>query len=171
VEVTASPRLDYLVPYLNEGCKKKWYQKKTWSTGNGSGPANRNALVGTDHRRNRRLGGLAGRRAQPLGSHPPAGRSRAEGEEMSGIRKSTDFGLTNAERKSLRETEAQEAMSDHDGAERPSTKTGIACGRRGWHARLQPVRSFIQRQAFRMKRLSTTSDFQQESPMRSTRRV
>jgi DNA-directed RNA polymerase alpha subunit len=37
---------------------------------------------------------------------------------MSGIRKSTDPGLTNAERKSLRESEAQEAMSDHDDAEK-----------------------------------------------------
>jgi DNA-directed RNA polymerase alpha subunit len=37
---------------------------------------------------------------------------------MSGIRKSTDIGLTNAERKSLRESEAQEAMSDHDDAEK-----------------------------------------------------
>jgi len=37
---------------------------------------------------------------------------------MSGIRKSNDFGLTNAERKSLRETEAQEAMSDHNDAEK-----------------------------------------------------
>jgi hypothetical protein len=37
---------------------------------------------------------------------------------MSGIRKSTDFGLTNAERKSLRQSEAQEAMSDHDDAEK-----------------------------------------------------
>jgi DNA-directed RNA polymerase alpha subunit len=37
---------------------------------------------------------------------------------MSGIRKSTDFGLTNAERKGLRETEAREAMSDHDDAEK-----------------------------------------------------
>jgi DNA-directed RNA polymerase alpha subunit len=37
---------------------------------------------------------------------------------MSGVRKSTDFGLTNAERKSLRESEAQEAMSDHDDAEK-----------------------------------------------------
>jgi hypothetical protein len=37
---------------------------------------------------------------------------------VSGIRKSTDFGLTNAERKSLRETEAQEAMSDHNDAEK-----------------------------------------------------
>jgi DNA-directed RNA polymerase alpha subunit len=36
---------------------------------------------------------------------------------MSGIRKSTD-GLTNAERKSLRESEAQEAMSDHDDAQK-----------------------------------------------------
>ena len=37
---------------------------------------------------------------------------------MSDIRKSTDAGLTNAERKSLRETEAREAMSDHDDAEK-----------------------------------------------------
>jgi DNA-directed RNA polymerase alpha subunit len=37
---------------------------------------------------------------------------------MSGVRKSTDAGLTNAERKSLRESEAQEALSDHDEAEK-----------------------------------------------------
>jgi DNA-directed RNA polymerase alpha subunit len=37
---------------------------------------------------------------------------------MSGNRKSTDAGLTNAERKKLRESEAQEAMSDHDDAEK-----------------------------------------------------
>jgi DNA-directed RNA polymerase alpha subunit len=37
---------------------------------------------------------------------------------VSTIRKSTDAGLTNAERKSLRESEAQEAMSDHDDAEK-----------------------------------------------------
>jgi hypothetical protein len=37
---------------------------------------------------------------------------------MSGLRKSTDGGLTNAERKSLRATEAREAMSDHDDAEK-----------------------------------------------------
>jgi DNA-directed RNA polymerase alpha subunit len=37
---------------------------------------------------------------------------------MIGIRKSTDAGLTNAERKSLRESEAQEAMSEHDDAEK-----------------------------------------------------
>ena len=37
---------------------------------------------------------------------------------MSGIRKSTDAGLTNAERKSLRESEAQEAMADHHDAEK-----------------------------------------------------
>jgi DNA-directed RNA polymerase alpha subunit len=36
---------------------------------------------------------------------------------VSGIRKSTDFGLTN-ERKILRDTEAQEAMSDRDDAEK-----------------------------------------------------
>jgi DNA-directed RNA polymerase alpha subunit len=44
--------------------------------------------------------------------------SRAQGEEMSGIRKSTDAGVTAAERKSLRESEAQEAMSDHEDAEK-----------------------------------------------------
>jgi hypothetical protein len=43
---------------------------------------------------------------------------QAEGGEMSTIRKSTDAGLTNAERKSLRDSEAQEAMSDHDDAEK-----------------------------------------------------
>jgi len=37
---------------------------------------------------------------------------------MSDVRKSTDAGLTNAERKSLRQSEAQEAMSDHDDAEK-----------------------------------------------------
>jgi DNA-directed RNA polymerase alpha subunit len=37
---------------------------------------------------------------------------------MSGTRKSTDAGLTNVERKSLRESEAQEAMSDHEDAEK-----------------------------------------------------
>jgi hypothetical protein len=35
---------------------------------------------------------------------------------MSGVRKSTDAGLTNAERKTLRESEAREAMSDHESA-------------------------------------------------------
>jgi DNA-directed RNA polymerase alpha subunit len=48
----------------------------------------------------------------------PFGRDRANIEEMSTIRKSTDPGLTNAERKSLRESEAREAMSDHDDAEK-----------------------------------------------------
>jgi DNA-directed RNA polymerase alpha subunit len=44
--------------------------------------------------------------------------SQAEGEEVSDVRKSTDTGLTNAERKSLLESEAREAMSDHDDAEK-----------------------------------------------------
>ena len=37
---------------------------------------------------------------------------------MSSTRKSTDPGLSNAERKILRATEAQEAMSDHDDAQK-----------------------------------------------------
>jgi DNA-directed RNA polymerase alpha subunit len=37
---------------------------------------------------------------------------------MTGFRKSTDAGLSNAERKSLRGDEAREAMSDHDNAEK-----------------------------------------------------
>jgi DNA-directed RNA polymerase alpha subunit len=37
---------------------------------------------------------------------------------MTDVRKSTDAGLTAAERKSLRESEAQEAMSDHNDAEK-----------------------------------------------------
>jgi hypothetical protein len=35
-------------------------------------------------------------------------------EEMSGVRKSTDPGLSVAERKMLKAGEAREAMSDHD---------------------------------------------------------
>jgi hypothetical protein len=48
---------------------------------------------------------------------------------MTGFRKSTDAGLSNAERKTktLRESEAQEAMLDHTTPpNRPSTKTGNA---------------------------------------------
>ena len=52
--------------------------------------------------------------AKPL----PHGRILTEGEEMSSTRKSTDPGLSNAERKILRATEAQEAMSDHDDAQK-----------------------------------------------------
>jgi DNA-directed RNA polymerase alpha subunit len=37
---------------------------------------------------------------------------------VSGIRKSTDFGLSSAERKTLRASEAQEAMSDHNDAQK-----------------------------------------------------
>jgi hypothetical protein len=37
---------------------------------------------------------------------------------MSGVRKSTDAGLTIAEWKSLRASEVQEALSDHDDAEK-----------------------------------------------------
>jgi DNA-directed RNA polymerase alpha subunit len=37
---------------------------------------------------------------------------------VTGIKKSTDAGLSNAERKSLRDSEAPEAMSDHDEAEK-----------------------------------------------------
>lgn len=37
---------------------------------------------------------------------------------MSGIRKSTDVGLSNIERKALRGTEAQEAMLDYDEAQK-----------------------------------------------------
>ena len=37
---------------------------------------------------------------------------------MSGFRKSADFGLSKAERKTLRASEAQEALSDHDAAQK-----------------------------------------------------
>ena len=46
LEVTASIRLDFLVPYFYEKRKKKWYQKTPWPTGYGSRPTNRHALVG-----------------------------------------------------------------------------------------------------------------------------
>jgi hypothetical protein len=62
---------------------------------------------------------------------------------MSGFRKSTDAGLTNAERKSLRESEAKEAMSDHDDAEK-AFHGNRECARRGLHARPWLARCFIQ---------------------------
>jgi hypothetical protein len=88
---------------------------------------------------------------------------------MSGIRKSTDAGLTNAERKSLRGSEAQEATSDHDDAEKAFTTIESVCARHGWHARPWLARCFIQPWAFRMRRLSLTSAFQQGSRKRSMR--
>jgi Bacterial RNA polymerase, alpha chain C terminal domain len=45
-------------------------------------------------------------------------RTRAEGEEMTGHKKSTDPGLSNAERKDLRSREAKEAIADHEEAQR-----------------------------------------------------
>ena len=52
---------------------------------------------------------------------------------MSGIRKSPEVQLTNAERKSMRESEAQEAMSNHDDAEKayPRKSRALAGGALG----------------------------------------
>jgi hypothetical protein len=49
------------------------------------------------------------------------GRFRAQGEEVSGIKKSTDFGLTRAERKTVRASETGKAMLDHNNARKHST--------------------------------------------------
>jgi DNA-directed RNA polymerase alpha subunit len=55
----------------------------------------------------------------PLSGFP----AEAKGEgKMMGIKKSTDAGLSTAERKSLRVSEAQEAMSDHDNAQKAFQK-------------------------------------------------
>jgi DNA-directed RNA polymerase alpha subunit len=51
----------------------------------------------------------------PLSGFP--GEAKGEGKMM-GIKKSTDAGLSTAERKSLRVSEAQEAMSDHDDSQK-----------------------------------------------------
>jgi DNA-directed RNA polymerase alpha subunit len=58
--------------------------------------------------------------AEPAGNNlEPATQSRAEGEEeMSDEKRSTDPGLSAAERKKLRGREAKEAIADHEGAQR-----------------------------------------------------
>jgi hypothetical protein len=58
--------------------------------------------------------------AEPAGNNlEPATQSRAEGEEeMSDEKRSTDPGLSAAERKKLRGREAKEAIADHEEAQR-----------------------------------------------------
>lgn len=90
---------------------------------------------------------------------------------MMGIKKSTDAGLSTAERKSLRVSEAQEAMSDHDDAQKAFQENRERLRERGWHARPWLVRCFIQLRGFRTKRPSTTSDFPPGSGARSMRRA
>jgi hypothetical protein len=90
---------------------------------------------------------------------------------MSGVRKSTDAGLTSAERKSLRESEAQEAMSDHMDAERPFTTIESVCALPDWRARPWLARGFIPPWAFQMRRLSLTSAFRHASQTRSMGRA
>jgi hypothetical protein len=95
--------------------------------------------------------------------------SQAEGEEVSDVRKSTDTGLTNAERKSLRESEAREAMSDHDDAEKTfhENRERLRKARLARDAVAGPV--LIQPLEFQMRRLSITCSFQQGSRTRSMR--
>jgi hypothetical protein len=90
---------------------------------------------------------------------------------MSGARKSTDAGLTNAERKSLRDSEAREAMSDRDDAERVfhENRERLREGRLAREAAAGPM--LYPAPGFRMKRQSATSDFQQEARTRSMRRA
>jgi hypothetical protein len=52
------------------------------------------------------------------------------------------LGLTNAERKSLRERKSREAMSTTITPRKPSTITGNTCGRRGWLGRSWLVRCY-----------------------------
>jgi hypothetical protein len=94
-------------------------------------------------------------------------RDLAEGKEVSGIPKSTDFGRTNAERSSLRETEAPEVMSDHNHAEKAfhDNRERLRTARLAREA--VAGQCFIQPWAFRMRRL--TSAFQQGSRTRSMR--
>jgi hypothetical protein len=66
--------------------------------------------LASDYRFASSSGGRA--RARPDGTK----RLKTESRELSTIRKSTDPGLTNAERKGLRESEAREVMSEHDDA-------------------------------------------------------
>jgi hypothetical protein len=90
---------------------------------------------------------------------------------MSGVRKSTDAGLTIAERKSLGESEAQEAMSDHVDAEKAlhDNRERSRAARLAREALAAPV--LIPPWAFQMRRLSLTSAFRHASQTRSMERA
>ena len=90
---------------------------------------------------------------------------------MTGIKKSTDPGLSNNERKELRGLEAKEAIADHEEAQRASNanRQRLRDERLAREALAGPM--LYQPRAFRMKRLSQTSGFQQESKTRSTRQA
>jgi hypothetical protein len=100
------------------------------------------------HRRTNPIGADG---ASPRDAGIPRGSGRsAKGEEkMSGGEKSTDPGLTAAERKKLRGREAKEAVADHVSA----------YGKSAWHGRRPRGRCSIRRQSFPMTRPSKTSDF------------
>src|SRR6266851_4271573 len=90
----------------------------------------------------------------------PHCRARAEGEgEMIDNKKSGDPGLSAAERKELREREAQEAIADLEEAQRAFHENRERLreerlgGRRPWG------RCSIRRQSFRTTHPSKTSDF------------
>jgi DNA-directed RNA polymerase alpha subunit len=64
--------------------------------------------------------------------------------QSKGGKRRNDWHSEKHRRKSLRESEAREAMSDHDDAEKAFHETGSACGWRGWRGRSWLVRCFIQ---------------------------
>jgi hypothetical protein len=104
--------------------------------------------------------------AEPAGNNlEPTTQSRAEGEEeMSDEKRSTDPGLSAAERKELRGREAKEAIADHEGAQRAlhGNLDRLRAERLG-PVRRPRGRCFILQQSFRTIRQSIASDFQRGS--------
>src|SRR5437879_907669 len=84
-EVSASPRLAYLVSLIYEGNKKKWYQK-TWAAGYGYRGPDRHSMVAGGCALGRRLAPQGSRYAKPLGGHPSLGRAGANRADASEAR-------------------------------------------------------------------------------------
>ena len=85
---------------------------------------------------------------------------------MSDNEKSTDPGLSAAERKELRSREAKEAVADHEEAQQASMQTVNACGQSVWHERLSRGRCYILHRNFPTILPSKMSDFPRGSGTR-----
>lgn len=86
--------------------------------------------------------------------------------EMPDDEKSTDPGLSAAERKALRVREAQEAIADHEEARQHSMKIGSASAKNAWFERRPRVRCSLPLQNCRTIRRSNAYCFRQD-PERS----
>src|SRR3954452_20046897 len=81
-EVSASPRLDFLVSLIYENGNKKRYQKITRQTRHRDRHSDRNKVAGRYRPACGRMAPATSRSARPPRSDPPPSRARAEGETI-----------------------------------------------------------------------------------------